>query len=276
MPTTQGSRRAKLDDRKNQKTNHFSRAASPKTMSYSNSQTWRSQSLTFYQEWKRVHNNLRKIRFDRSPFVPTTFDEYLAHQVAHKNMLSDESREKLHQYEVDLSVKQRLGLASDPPPMVWGGEMFCDGRLGVLGHQTVWAHLWEANEEHPLAEWPGLDEQREEGDERNTSGFGRFLPIPRVPGNPTVVWKQKAFLTPYDFDRVKPVPRRSWCTIALPGDYEVEEPAYDGRGVPVDDPLTAGRTAEARRLPPLAPVGARRYEPFSNRRSRVSPFAGKF
>ena len=233
-------------------------------MSYTNSYTWRSENAIQHRAWKKADSDIRKIRFDRSPFVPKTFEEYLEHQAEYNEMKTNESKEKLYQYETDREVKQRLGIDKWPMPAVWGGKMFCDGRRGVLGHQTVWAHLWTPHPEHPLASWPGPDEQREEGDERNTSGFGRFLPIPRVPGNPTVVWKQKGFLTQYPFDRVKPVPKHHWCPVPLPGDYEVREPVCDGSGAVVDDPSLPGRTA-----------GARRCEPFSGRRRRVSTFAGK-
>jgi hypothetical protein len=41
-----------------------------------------------------------------------------------------------------------------------------------------------------------------EGDERVTSGYSRFPPLPRVPGNETVNWKCKAQIAAYPFDKV--------------------------------------------------------------------------
>lgn len=48
---------------------------------------------------------------------------------------------------------------------------------------------------------------REEGDERHTSQFGRFLALPRNPGNETVTYKQRSVVRQHHFDRVWEVPR---------------------------------------------------------------------
>ena len=47
---------------------------------------------------------------------------------------------------------------------------------------------------------------REEGDERHTSQFGRFMGLPRNPGNETVTYKQRSPVKQFFVDRVWEVP----------------------------------------------------------------------
>ena len=47
---------------------------------------------------------------------------------------------------------------------------------------------------------------KEEGDERNTSGFGRFPALPRVSGNETVNYKHKRVIKLSPLDTVWPPP----------------------------------------------------------------------
>ncbi len=48
---------------------------------------------------------------------------------------------------------------------------------------------------------------REEGDERHTSQFGRYLALPRNPGNETVTYKQRSPVKQHHLDRVWEIPR---------------------------------------------------------------------
>lgn len=56
--------------------------------------------------------------------------------------------------------------------------------------------------------WPCAEEMKEEGDERNTSGFRRFPALPRVPGNDTVQYKLKAIQPFLPFDAIWKLPTR--------------------------------------------------------------------
>ncbi|KAL8687092.1 MAG: hypothetical protein Q9224_005255 [Gallowayella concinna] len=81
--------------------------------------------------------------------------------------------------------------------------------------ETIWCPWDEATENHPQAPWPAKEEMREEGDERHTSQFGRFLALPRNPGNETVTYKQRSVVRQHHLDRVWDVPglddEGEWC-----------------------------------------------------------------
>ena len=60
---------------------------------------------------------------------------------------------------------------------------------------------------------------KEEGDERNTSGFGRFPALPRVTENSTVNYKHQRVLIPTGLDEVWPPP--------IPSAYQVPTEELD-------------------------------------------------
>ena len=77
------------------------------------------------------------------------------------------------------------------------GKTFDDNRSAVLAHETIWA-LWSlSTDTHPEALWPDRTEFQYEGDDRAKSDVGRFLPLPRKPGNATVNWKARDQLQAY-------------------------------------------------------------------------------
>ncbi len=88
----------------------------------------------------------------------------------------------------------------------FGGKIFDWSRGAVLSQKTIWSVWYQPPEDYPSAPWPSMEEMKEEGDERNTSGYKRFPALPRVPGNETVVWKQKAMIDPYPLDQVWELP----------------------------------------------------------------------
>ena len=63
-------------------------------------------------------------------------------------------------------------------------------------------------EERPEAPWPSYEEMKEEGNERNTSQYRRFLALPREPCNDTVNWKQRKAIPMLPFDEVWKLPSR--------------------------------------------------------------------
>lgn len=153
-----------------------------------------------------ARTNLERMEFiPRSPFVPRTMDEWLAHRIA---FAEDAKQDELKR----LSDKQ----AASTPTIIsarvrvllpFCGKRFGDNRSAVLGLKSTWTLWYEPTESYPQAPWPSPEEMKEEGDERNTSGFGRFPALPRVPGNETVAWKQKNVIVPYPFDGVWKLPK---------------------------------------------------------------------
>ncbi|KAL8708556.1 MAG: hypothetical protein Q9220_006609 [cf. Caloplaca sp. 1 TL-2023] len=171
----------------------------PHGPSYTNSRTWVSPRVKEKDEWKHLHNGLVAMNLnqpDHSPFVPKTFDAYLRHKA---DFLSDRQKEMQHACRASASGNKHLDT-------VMGGKSYSDSRGAVLGMETVWCQWDKGTKEHPQAPWPTEDEMREEGDERHTSQFGRFLALPRNPGNETVTFKQRSPIKQHHLDRVWDVP----------------------------------------------------------------------
>ncbi|KAL8626742.1 hypothetical protein Q9189_007560 [Teloschistes chrysophthalmus] len=167
--------------------------------SYTNSRTWVSPHIREKDEWKRVNNGIHSMNLnhtDHSPLVPKTFDEFLQHKA---DYLSDRKKAMQAKYTTTVSGDRSIGQA-------FGGISFNDGRGAVLAYDTIWCPWDEPTAKHPRPPWPHREEMREEGDERHTSQFGRFLALPRNPGNDTVTYKQRSPVKQHYMDRVWDVP----------------------------------------------------------------------
>jgi hypothetical protein len=184
-------------------------------MSYTSSKTWVAPKMAEQEKFDIARNNLEKMEFiPRSPFVPKTMDEWLAHRIAFAEDAKQEELKRLSDKQAASGPTSMGGKVRVVPPLV--GKRFRDNRSTVLALQSTWTPWYEPTEKHPQAPWPSPEEMKEEGDERNTSGFGRFPPLPRVPGNETVVWKQKNMIVPHPFDGVWRLPK-----------IETDQPTYD-------------------------------------------------
>ena len=183
-----------------------------------------------------MKKNAEAMRFERTGLIPATTEDYVNLKNWYKRTAYEYKQKKMQQNINDLEVakKQIRELA-----LVFGGKTIGDCNVGILGLPTVWARNWTPTEAHPLAPWPSPREFREEGDERYTSNYGRYLPIPRLPGNSTVVYKQKSWSPIEPLDMVMPVPM-------LYGNINFNELGYfdatvDEAGVPYDDEELPGK-----------------------------------
>ncbi|KAL8687682.1 MAG: hypothetical protein Q9218_006215 [Villophora microphyllina] len=173
--------------------------------SYTNSRTWVSPRIREKDEWKRLNDGIHSMNLnhpDHSPFVPKSFDSFLQHKA---DFLSDQKKEVQARY-----LNTPVSSPNRPTPALQGtaflDRSFMDGRGAVLSAETIWCPWDEPTVKHPRAPWPNREEMREEGDERHTSQFGRFLALPRNPGNETVTYKQKSPVKQHFLDRVWDVP----------------------------------------------------------------------
>ncbi|KAL8963523.1 MAG: hypothetical protein Q9183_005002 [Haloplaca sp. 2 TL-2023] len=169
---------------------------------YSNSQTWVSPLTNAKDEWKRISHGLHALNLnhpDHSPFVPKEFPDYIKHKAEH---LNDRKKEILRRFQ------QRQFASADQENIApaFNGIEFNDNRSAVLGLESMWCPWYSPTKQHPEAPWPNKEEMREEGDERHTSQFGRFMALPRNPGNETVTYKQRSPVKQYFVDRVWEVP----------------------------------------------------------------------
>ena len=149
-----------------------------------------------YEEWLEKYPKY-------SPFVPDTYDAYLGHLASFEAWKAKRAAFLVKQKELEMTLKRK---GQPKVESIFANRKFTDGMSAVLCLETIWSTWYEPTTARPQAPWPGHDEMDEEGNQRNASvngDFGRFPPLPRVPGNDTVAWKQKALLMPTDFDEVR-------------------------------------------------------------------------
>lgn len=165
--------------------------------------TWVSPFIAEYERWQVVKNSLRSMELiPRSPFVPRTFLEWLIHRQEMKEI----NIRNLNQEIEDCKARAALGKDREHVNVAFGGKRFGDGNSGVLALETVWTLLNDSAMNRARAPWPCQQEMKEEGDERNTSGFGRFPALPRAVANETVNYKHRAVVAASPLDSVWPVP----------------------------------------------------------------------
>ncbi|EFE40300.1 conserved hypothetical protein [Trichophyton verrucosum HKI 0517] len=164
-------------------------------MSHTTSKTWVSEETREYEAWIRVRDSMSYVA-PRSPFVPTTFKEWLVLRLLKK-------MEDKHKIAQSLAIKQqKLSKTATKTDKLFRGRRLRD-RLGlVLAAETIWGPLSDPGSGRQNAYWPSRDEFKHEGDDRCRSGYSRFPPLPRVLANETVNWKQRKPIAQYEFDKV--------------------------------------------------------------------------
>ena len=176
----------------------------PAAASHTNSRTWTSNLVVEKEKWQRVEESLGKMNFLRSSVVPKTLKDWLVHQRGRADAKKEREQRKLD----DMNPSPRNPrLPSHNRPVKIGpafrGRAFEHRNYGsVLVQPSVWARMYEPPAERLDPVWPCAEEMKEEGDERNTSGFRRFPALPRVPGNDTVQYKLKPIQPFLPFDAV--------------------------------------------------------------------------
>ncbi|KAA6414509.1 MAG: hypothetical protein FRX48_01258 [Lasallia pustulata] len=178
----------------------------PSAMSHTNSRTWMSPEAAEKERWEAALVNLERMTLiPRSPFVPTNLDEWVTQRLSWIEHLKEQKKSRAADLRAERRGHNKAGLVNGIGP-AFRGKISGWNRGAVLSQTTIWSVWYQPPEDHPSAPWPSMEEMKEEGDERNTSGYKRFPALPRVPGNETVVWKQKAMIDPYPLDRVWELP----------------------------------------------------------------------
>lgn len=174
-------------------------------MTYTYSKTWVAPEMAEKERYAIVKANLERMNLvPRSPFLPRTLAQWIEHRVEWSAMVAAKERRKLRLMKENYEDEN-----GKPRPKIFpafGGKRFNDNRSAVLALPTIWCPWAESTYEHPRAPWPSQEEMKEEGDERNSSIFRRFPALPRVPGNETVVYKQKNLIVSYPMDKVWELP----------------------------------------------------------------------
>jgi hypothetical protein len=163
-------------------------------MSHTASKTWVSDETKEHEIFVRVRDSMSHL-VPRSPFVPRTFMDWLAHRLATKEDVHKDYIRRIELKQVKAKINNKVPLGA---PL--GGRKFDDHLTCVLARESIWTTAKTPSPGRPLAPWPTYEELKHEGDDRNKSGFCRFPPLPRDPGNSTVNWKQRSPLNQFLFD----------------------------------------------------------------------------
>ncbi|GAD99778.1 hypothetical protein CPC735_049740 [Paecilomyces variotii No. 5] len=164
-------------------------------MSHSASRTWVSAETKEYEAFIKVRENVCHVA-PGSPFVPWTWPDWIAHRLA----VGEDTRKEIIK-KLTAKESQRAGTKRKIQPALAGRD-FGDHLTCVLLEDSMWTKSITERPDRPQAPWPCQDELQHEGNHRCKSGFRRFYPLPRVPGNATVNWKQRAPVKLLPFDEV--------------------------------------------------------------------------
>lgn len=182
----------------------------PAAATHTNSRTWASSLVVEKERWQRVEDSLGKMNLLRSSVVPKTLKDWLAHQRGRADAKKEREQRKLN--DMKPSVRDpRLPPHGRPVkirPAFQGRAFERRNYSSVLVQPSVWARMYKAPAERLDPLWPCAEEMKEEGDERNTSGYRRFPALPRVPGNDTVQYKLRAIQPFLPFDAVWELPTK--------------------------------------------------------------------
>ncbi|GIK03289.1 hypothetical protein Aspvir_007358 [Aspergillus viridinutans] len=162
-------------------------------MSYTSSKTWISDIIKECDRFVRISKD-SLFTAPESPNVPEAYCEWLEHRVF-INQRTQEAESRRRTLRASKRVSQAK--TSIQP---FAGKTFKDTRSSVLAMETIWLPPTSFHLERPVAPWPCSDELTSDGPMRSMSGYSRFPPLPRVPGNETVNWRKRAPITPYPFD----------------------------------------------------------------------------
>ena len=163
----------------------------PAPPAHSQSKSWKSSDARDKDQYARLSTLLHHF-VPESPFVPRTYAVWVQHRASMNAM-------EMENIKRSISIKQSRNTvaAKIAIKLLLEGKTFTDNRSAVLSHETIWAPWSSPTDKHPEALWPDRTEFQYEGDDRAKSDVGRFLPLPRKPGNETVNWKARDQLHPY-------------------------------------------------------------------------------
>ncbi|KAJ9661248.1 hypothetical protein H2201_006607 [Coniosporium apollinis] len=185
-------------------------------MAYSSSRTWISHGAREAERFDAFQTAARRDHFkNSSPFIPKDIVTWVTHR---KEM--QDAHVRRERRLIELVEQERKARQTQPPPRpALNGKLLSACQGAVLSQYTIWCRNWDVPWK-PHAPWPGYKERQWEGDDRNHTNVGRFLPLPRLPGNPTVTFSHIPAIEIFPFDEVRRIPTME--DIFLPVD-EIED-----------------------------------------------------
>lgn len=185
-------------------------------MSHTHSRSWASPETKETEHFQVTKNAMRRL-FPKSQVAEMEMSTWLEHRQA---IVSAKGRRIVRVLELKEDARKR-GLPPLRPP--FKGKDFKENRGTVLCQQTIWCSKWDPKKDR--SPWPSNAEMKWEGDDRAKTSVGRFLPLPREPGNATVAWHHLHALPQYELDEVRKIPTLE--DILLPVDEIDDEKVPD-------------------------------------------------
>lgn len=162
------------------------------------------------QKERQALNNARKIICPKSDVWHKDFD-----LDAHREEVTQAEKTKTA-YKAERIVREAkekawyeacIGEKLPPPPPIrkpFDGKVFRDNRTSVLALESIWCMSYNEGKGRELAPWPPMEELMFEGQGRVSTEriHGRFLPLPREPGDPTQNFMTRQLVEPFEFDNV--------------------------------------------------------------------------
>ncbi|KAL1606696.1 hypothetical protein SLS60_004103 [Paraconiothyrium brasiliense] len=189
---------------------------------FRSSRTWVSEEAQHHQEFVIIRNAMRRL-FKNSDVAKWKLHDYTDHKegmlASKKALLARAVEQKELERAVQIPHSDPKRDESITKIMPNANLSMTGNTSRVLGMKTIWCSDW-MNGKDEISPWPSLAEMKWEGDDRAKTACGRFLPLPREPGAPTIPWGQLQVIEQYTLDQVQCIPTME--DVYLPVD-EIEE-----------------------------------------------------
>ncbi|OCL13500.1 hypothetical protein AOQ84DRAFT_414748 [Glonium stellatum] len=166
-------------------------------MSHTYSLSWASPETKESEKFQVCINAMRRM-FPRSEVAQMDMPAWLEH----RQVIVQARGRQLGRIVAIKEDQRKRGSPAIITPLK--GKSFEDNRSTVLCQKTIWCSKWDLKADK--APWPSLTELKWEGDDRAKTSVGRFLPLPREPGNATVAWHHLRMIEAFELDDVRKIP----------------------------------------------------------------------
>jgi hypothetical protein len=162
-------------------------------------------SMTWHSDIEKESTRLNRLLLALTRLAPESFlfpvvlGQWINHLIA-----TVEAEKKVLIRRIKAAIEERTAIECGRCRIIapFYGKPFRARQSPVLARSTIW-NAWDIPIYKPSAAWPKHQEMKWEGDDRKVTGVGRFLPLPREPGNETVAWHHLRIVPTYELDKVR-------------------------------------------------------------------------
>lgn len=170
-------------------------------MSHSRSSSWVSEATRLKERFHTIMLSLRYM-FPHSEVGGWELADWLEHR---QELVEATGRHLGRAVALKQELVRLESQGLPPLRQAFDGKIFPQNLGSVLAMPTIWCFAWRVPWKIG-APWPSRVEMRWEGDDRARTRNGRFLPLPREPGNESVVWSHLPMVKSFELDQVWRVP----------------------------------------------------------------------